>query len=132
MNNLAKSVIVSKKMNKLNIISNNIIQSKINLKDLLNHYYNTILCGLLSVLIYFIIYFSFLLVLDIIFNFLADQKIKKGDIVQITTEPWKGYVGKVTKVGFLTNNIKITKNLNPFKKIPKRIVQKTVNEIKQT
>ena len=132
MNQVAKSVIISKKMNKLNITSSNIIQSKINLKDLLNHYYNTILCGLILVIIYFTIYFIFSFVINIIFYLIDKTKIRKGDIVQITTEPWKGYIGKVTKVGFLTNNIKITKNLNPFKKIPKRIVQKTVNEIKQT
>jgi len=129
MNQVAKSVIINKKMNKLNIIYNNFIQSKINLKELFNHYYNNILCELL---IYFIIYFSFLLVLDIIFNLLAYQKIKKGDLVQITTEPWKGYVGKVTKIGLFTNNIKLTKNLNPLKKIPKRIISKKTKEIKQT
>lgn len=132
MNQLAKSVIINKKMNKLNIISNNIIQSKINLKELFNHYYNTILCGLVLVLIYFIIYFLFYFVINIIFNLIDRTKIRKGDIVQITTEPWKGYVGKVTKIGLFTNNIKLTKNLNPLKKIPKRIISKKTNEIKQT
>lgn len=98
----------------------------------IDEYYNYFLLSFILVVFYFVIYFIFLLVLNIIFNLLSDKKIKKGDIVQITTHPWKGYVGKITKVGFLTNNIKITKNLNPIKKIPKKIVRKTINEIKQT
>lgn len=132
MNQLSRSVIVSKKMNKLNIISDNIIQSKVNLKELFNHYYNTILCGLVLVFIYFTIYLLFSFILNIVFYFIDKSKIKKGDTVQITTEPWKGYVGRVTKIGLLTNNIKLSKNLNPSKKIPKRIINKKTYEIKQT
>ena len=94
--------------------------------------YNYFLIGLILTVVYFTIYFLFSLVLNILLYLFDRSKLKKGDTVIITTHPWKGYVGKITKVGFLTNNIKITKNLNPYKKIPKKIVRKTVNEIKQT
>ena len=94
--------------------------------------YNYFLIGLILTVVYFTIYFLFSLVLNIVLYLFDRSKLKKGDTVIITTHPWKGYVGKITKVGFLTNNIKITKNLNPYKKIPKKIVRKTVNEIKQT
>ena len=94
--------------------------------------YNYFLIGLILTVVYFTIYFLFSLVLNIVLYLFDRSKLKKGDTVIITTHPWKGYVGKITKVGFLTNNIKITKNLNPIKKIPKKIVRKTINEIKQT
>jgi hypothetical protein len=71
-------------------------------------------------------------VLEVIFYLLNKQKFSKGDLVIVTTKPWKGCVGKITKVGVFSNNIKITKDLNKFKKIPKKTIKKTVNEIKQT
>ena len=149
MNRAAKIVILSKKKSlkmksnispQINILDDNYNSSQIYSNKLItstpvkviDEYYNYFLLSFILVVFYFVIYFLFLLVLNIIFNLLSDKKIKKGDIVQITTHPWKGYVGKITKVGFLTNNIKITKNLNPIKKIPKKIVRKTINEIKQT
>ena len=147
MNRGAKIVILSKKKKmksnispQINILDDNYNSSQIYSNKLItstpvkviDEYYNYFLLSFILVVFYFVIYFLFLLVLNIIFNLLSDKKIKKGDIVQITTHPWKGYVGKITKVGFLTNNIKITKNLNPIKKIPKKIVRKTINEIKQT
>ena len=149
MNRAAKIVILSKKKSlkmksnispQINILDDNYNSSQIYSNKLItstpvkviDEYYNYFLLSFILVAFYFVIYFLFLLVLNIIFNLLSDKKIKKGDIVQITTHPWKGYVGKITKVGFLTNNIKITKNLNPIKKIPKKIVRKTINEIKQT
>lgn len=149
MNRGAKIVILSKKKSlkmksnispQINILDDNYNSSQIYSNKLItstpvkviDEYYNYFLLSFILVVFYFVIYFIFLLVLNIIFNLLSDKKIKKGDIVQITTHPWKGYVGKITKVGFLTNNIKITKNLNPIKKIPKKIVRKTINEIKQT
>ena len=149
MNRAAKIVILSKKKSlkmksnispQINILDDNYNSSQIYSNKLItstpvkviDEYYNYFLLSFILVVFYFVIYFLFLLVLNIIFNLLSDKKIKKGDIVQITTHPWKGYVGKITKVGFLTNNIKIIKNLNPIKKIPKKIVRKTINEIKQT
>ena len=149
MNRGAKIVILSKNKSykmesnispQINILDDNYNSSQINSNNLVisnpekvtDDVYNFILISLILVVFYFAIYFLFSLVLNIIFNLFDRSKIKKGDTVIITTDPWKGYVGKITKVGFLTNNIKITKNLNPLKKIPKKIVQKTVNEIKQT
>lgn len=148
MNRGAKIVILSKKKsykmnitpqieflddnyNSSQIYSNKLITSS-PIKKVIDENYNYFLFFLILIVVYFTLYFLFSLVLNFIFYLFDRSKIKKGDTVIITTDPWKGYVGKITKVGFLTNNIKITKNLNPFKKIPKKIVQKTVNEIKQT
>lgn len=149
MNRGAKIVILSKKKSlkmksnispQINILDDNYNSSQIYSNKLItstpvkviDDVYNYFLIGLILITVYFVIYFLFFLVLNIIFYLFDRSKIKKGDTVIITTHPWKGYVGKITKIGFLTNNIKITKNLNPLKKIPKKIVQKTVNEIKQT
>ena len=119
-------------LNKSEMIENNNIISEINSINLLDEYFNYVLLVILCVLFYSALYIIARFVLEIIFYLITKQKFSKGDLVIVTTKPWKGCVGKITKVGVLSNNIKITKDLNKFKKIPKKTIKKTVNEIKQT
>lgn len=119
-------------LNKSEINSNNYIMSEVNSVDLLDEYFNYILLVIICLLFYSALYIIARFVLEIIFYLINKQKFSKGDLVIVTTKPWKGCVGKITKVGVFSNNIKITKDLNKFKKIPKKTIKKTVNEIKQT
>ena len=119
-------------LNKSEINSNNFIISEFNSVDLLDEYFNYILLVIICLLFYSALYIIGRFVLEIIFYLINKQKFSKGDLVIVTTKPWKGCVGKITKVGVFSNNIKITKDLNRFKKIPKKTIKKTVNEIKQT
>ena len=119
-------------LNKSEINSNNYIMSEVNSVDLLDEYFNYILLVIICLLFYSALYIIGRFVLEIIFYLINKQKFSKGDLVIVTTKPWKGCVGKITKVGVFSNNIKITKDLNKFKKIPKKTIKKTVNEIKQT
>lgn len=118
-------------LNKSEIVENNII-SDVKSINLLDEYFNYILLLIICVLFYSALYIIGRFVLEIIFYLLNKQKFSKGDLVIVTTKPWKGCVGKITKVGIFTNNVKIVKSLNKFKKIPKKPIKKTVNEIKQT
>jgi hypothetical protein len=119
-------------LNKSEMIENNNIISEINSINLLDEYFNYVLLVIICVLFYSALYIIARFVLEIIFYLINKQKFSKGDLVIVTTKPWKGCVGKITKVGVFSNNIKITKDLNRFKKIPKKTIKKTVNEIKQT
>mgnify|MGYP001391045758 CR=1 FL=1 len=119
-------------LNKSEINSNNYIMSEVNSVNLLDEYFNYILLVIVCLLFYSALYIIARFVLEIIFYLINKQKFSKGDLVIVTTKPWKGCVGKITKVGVFSNNIKITKDLNKFKKIPKKMIKKTVNEIKQT
>ena len=119
-------------LNKSEINSNNYIMSEVNSVDLLDEYFNYILLIIICLLFYSALYIIARFVLEVIFYLLNKNKFRKGDLVLITTKPWKGCVGKITKVGVFTNNIKITKNLNRYQKIPKKTIKKTMNEIKQT
>ena len=119
-------------LNKSEINSNNYIMSEVNSVDLLDEYFNYILLVIICLLFYSALYIIARFVLEIIFYLINKQKFSKGDLVIVTTKPWKGCVGKITKVGVFSNNIKITKDLNKFKKIPKKTIKKTFNEIKQT
>lgn len=119
-------------LNKSEMIENNNIISEINSINLLDEYFNYVLLVIICVLFYSALYIIARFVLEIIFYLINKQKFSKGDLVIVTTKPWKGCVGKITKVGVFSNNIKITKDLNKFKKIPKKTIKKTVNEIKQT
>ena len=119
-------------LNKSEINSNNYIMSEVNSVDLLDKYFNYILLIIICLLFYSALYIIARFVLEVIFYLLNKNKFRKGDLVLITTKPWKGCVGKITKVGVFTNNIKITKNLNRYQKIPKKTIKKTMNEIKQT
>ena len=100
--------------------------------NLLDEYINYTLLVIICIFFYSALYIVARFVLEIIFYILNKQKFSKGDLVMVTTKPWKGCVGKITKVGIFTNNIKITKSLNRYQKIPKKTIKKTVNEIKQT
>ena len=106
--------------------------SEVKSVNLLDEYFNYILLVIICLLFYSALYIIARFVLEIIFYLINKQKFSKGDLVIVTTKPWKGCVGKITKVGVFSNNIKITKDLNKFKKIPKKTIKKTVNEIKQT
>ena len=119
-------------LNKSEINSNNFIMSEVKSVNLLDEYFNYILLVIICLLFYSVLYIIARFVLEIIFYLINKQKFSKGDLVIVTTKPWKGCVGKITKVGVFSNNIKITKDLNKFKKIPKKTIKKTVNEIKQT
>ena len=119
-------------LNKSEINLNNYIISEVNSVDLLDDYFNYMLLVIICLLFYSALYIIGRFVLEIIFYLINKQKFSKGDLVIVTTKPWKGCVGKITKVGVFSNNIKITKDLNRFKKIPKKTIKKTVNEIKQT
>ena len=119
-------------LNKSEINSNNYIMSEVNSVNLLDEYFNYILLVIVCLLFYSALYIIARFVLEVIFYLINKQKFSKGDLVIVTTKPWKGCVGKITKVGVFSNNIKITKDLNKFKKIPKKMIKKTVNEIKQT
>lgn len=119
-------------LNKSEINSNNYIMSEVNSVNLLDEYFNYILLVIVCLLFYSALYIIARFVLEIIFYLINKQKFSKGDLVIVTTKPWKGCVGKITKVGVFSNNIKITKDLNRFKKIPKKTIKKTINEIKQT
>jgi hypothetical protein len=114
------------------MIKNNNIISEVNFLNLLDEYFNYVLLIVICLLFYSALYFIARFVLEVIFYLLNKNKFRKGDLVLITTKPWKGCVGKITKVGIFTNNIKITKNLNRYQKIPKKTIKKTMNEIKQT
>lgn len=129
MNNLVSQ---DEYLNKSEMIENNNIISEINSINLLDEYFNYVLLVIICVLFYSALYIIARFVLEVIFYLLNKQKFRKGDLVLITTKPWKGCVGKITKIGVFSNNIKITKDLNKFKKIPKKTIKKTVNEIKQT
>ena len=134
--NIIKSILINKFLlgiESLNI-SENLNNIKIKIKEFISDdLYNYILLFSILTIFYFLIFLFSLVVFKIIIFLICKQDIKKGDIVQITTDPWKGYVGKVTKVGIFTNNIKINKNLNyNKKKFPKKIICKYFNEIKQT
>lgn len=60
MNHLVKSVIVTRKMNKLkNNCSLDIVESNFNINDLFNFYYTCFLCSLILAIIYFVLYFLF-------------------------------------------------------------------------
>lgn len=134
--NMIKTVLINKLL--VEIESLNINQNLNNIKIKFQEFvsddlYNYVLLILILTIFYFLIYLLSLLVFKIIVFLICSRDIKKGDIVQITTDPWKGYIGKVTKVGIFTNNIKINKNLNYNKrKFPKKIINKSFNEIKQT
>lgn len=140
MNNIKLvSVISSKRRPKMNtlemsnkseMIDN--MMAKVNYTNLLDEYINYTLLVIICIFFYSAIYIVGRFVLEIIFYLLNKQKFSKGDLVMVTTKPWKGCVGKITKVGIFTNNVKIVKSLNKFKKIPKKPIKKTVNEIKQT
>ena len=139
MNNIRLvSIISSKKISKMNNLVlqneylNKYIISKFNSIDLLDEYFNYVLLIIICLLFYSALYILARFVLEIIFYLINKQKFSKGDLVIVTTKPWKGCVGKITKIGVFSNNIKITKDLNKFKKIPKKTIKKTVNEIKQT
>ncbi len=119
-------------LNKSEMIENNNIISEVNSINILDEYFNYVLLVIICVLFYSALYIIARFVLEVIFYLLNKQKFSKGDLVIVTTKPWKGCVGKITKVGIFTNNIKITKSLNRYQKIPKRTIKKTVNEIKQT
>lgn len=119
-------------LNKSEINSNNYIMSEVKSVNLLDEYFNYVLLVIICVLFYSALYIIARFVLEVIFYLINKQKFSKGDLVIVTTKPWKGCVGKITKVGVFSNNIKITKDLNRFKKIPKKTIKKTVNEIKQT
>ena len=129
MNNLVSQ---DEYLNKSEMIENNNIISEINSINLLDEYFNYVLLVIICVLFYSALYIIARFVLEVIFYLINKQKFSKGDLVIVTTKPWKGCVGKITKVGVFSNNIKITKDLNKFKKIPKKTIKKTVNEIKQT
>ena len=134
--NMIKSILINKfllEIESLNI-SENLNNIKIKIKEFISDdLYNYILLFSILTIFYFLIFLFSLVVFKIIIFLICKQDIKKGDIVQITTDPWKGYVGKVTKVGIFKNNIKINKNLNYNKrKFPKKIICKYFNEIKQT
>ena len=133
---MIKTVLINKLL--VEIESLNINQNLNNIKITFQEFvsddlYNYVLLILILTIFYFLIYLYSLLVFKINIFLICNRDIKKGDIVQITTDPWKGYIGKVTKVGIFTNNIKINKNLNYNKrKFPKKIIYKYFNEIKQT
>ncbi len=129
MNNL---VLENDYLNKSEINSNNYIMSEVKSVDLLDEYFNYILLIIICLLFYSALYIIARFVLEVIFYIISKQKFRKGDLVIVTTKPWKGCVGKITKVGVFSNNIKIIKDLNKFKKIPKKTIKKTFNEIKQT
>ncbi len=129
MNNL---VLQNEYLNKSEINLNKYIISKFNSIDLLDEYFNYVLLVIICLLFYSALYILARFVLEIIFYLINKQKFSKGDLVIVTTKPWKGCVGKITKIGVFSNNIKITKDLNRFKKIPKKTIKKTINEIKQT
>ena len=140
MNNIKLvSVISSKRIPKMNTLEmsnksemiDNMI-GKVNYTNLLDVYINYTLLIIICIFFYSAIYIVARFVLEVIFYLLNKQKFSKGDLVMVTTKPWKGCVGKITKVGIFTNNVKIVKSLNKFKKIPKKPIKKTVNEIKQT
>ena len=134
--NMIKTVLINKlqvEMESLNI-NQNLNNIKIKIQEFISDdLYNYVLLFSILTIFYFLIYLFSLVIFKIIVFLICNQCLKKGDIVQITTDPWKGYVGKVTKVGIFTNNIKINKNLNYNKrKFPKKIINKYFNEIKQT
>ena len=129
------SVISSKRRTKMNNlvseVNSNNFMTEVNSGNLLNEYFNYLLLVIVCLLFYSALYIIAKFVLEIIFYLINKQKFSKGDLVIVTTKPWKGCVGKITKVNLFSNNIKITKNLNKFKEIPKKKIKKTVNEIKQ-
>ena len=134
--NMIMSVLINKfllEMESLNI-NENLNNIKIKIQEFISDdLYNYVLLFSILTIFYFLIYLFSLVIFKIIIFLICNQCLKKGDIVQITTDPWKGYVGKVTKVGIFTNNIKINKNLNYNKrKFPKKIINKSFSEIKQT
>ena len=83
-------------LNKSEINSNNYIMSEVKSVNLLDEYFNYILLVIICLLFYSVLYIIARFVLEIIFYLINKQKFSKGDLVIVTTKPWKGCVGKIT------------------------------------
>lgn len=121
MDSLRMSIIVNKLLLEISLFK---------IEDYLKFDYFVI--GLVFLICYLSIYCLGLLVLELAFYLINRSKLKKGDIVKITNEPWKDYYGKITKVGIFKHNIKLSKTLNKLKRVPKKVITKSENEFTQT